>query len=292
LRDRSSPGRLQGQDRRKVQQLIFTEEVSGGVAVVTIDHPPVNLVDGTFVAALIELLDRREADPDVRVLVFRSADRDYFLMHGDVDLIRVLPHTPYEPVTEPHFVATLFDRLSTGRLVTIGLVDGIARGGGCEFLSALDMRFGTSNVLIGQPEVALGLVPGTGGTVRWPRLVGRGRALDILLTARDMNAHEALASGWLDRLVEPSELDEVGIEAARRIAAMSPACVDGIKRIVDQSLGDRHTALVAEADVLAQRMADDEHRIAIGRFLAAGGQTRNGERHRMKEIMAAVIRNP
>jgi hypothetical protein len=73
---------------------------------------------------------------------------------------------------------------------------------------------------------------------------------------------------------------------------MSPACVDGIKRIVDQSLGDRHTALVAEADVLAQRMADDEHRIAIGKFLAAGGQTRSGERDRMKEILAAVIRNP
>jgi enoyl-CoA hydratase/carnithine racemase len=270
----------------------FTEEVSGGVAAVTIDHPPVNLVDGTFVAALIELLDRCETDPDVRVLVFRSADPDYFLMHGDVDLIRALPHTSYELVTEPHFVAALFDRLSTGRLVTIGLVDGIARGGGCEFLSALDVRFGTPNVVIGQPEVVLGLVPSAGGTVRWPRLVGRGRALDVLLTARDMDAHEALASGWLDRLIKPSELDVVGIQAARRIASMSPACIAGIKRVVDQSLGNLRTALVAEADVVAQRMADDEHREAIDRFLAAGGQTRDGERYRMNEILAAVIGNP
>jgi enoyl-CoA hydratase/carnithine racemase len=271
--------------------VIFSEDVAGGVAVVTIDHPPANLVDGTFVAAVSELLDRCETDPDVRVLVFRSADPDYFLMHGDVDLIRGLPHTPYEVVTEPHFVAALFDRLSTGRLVTIGLIDGIARGGGCEFLSALDIRFGTSRVVIGQPEVALGLVPGAGGTVRWPRLVGRGRALDILLTARDMDAYNALVSGWLDRLVKPAELDAVGIEAARRIASMSPACVAGIKRIVDQSLGDLRPALVAEADVVAQRMAHGEHRDAIDRFLAAGGQTRDGERYRMNEILAAVIEN-
>jgi enoyl-CoA hydratase/carnithine racemase len=243
------------------------------------------------VAALVELLDRCEDDPDVRVLVFRSADPDYFLMHGDVDLIRTLPHIPYELVTEPNFVAALFNRLSTGRLVTIGLVDGIARGGGCEFLSALDVRFGTLDAVIGQPEVVLGLVPGAGGTVRWPRLVGRGRALDMLLTARDMDACEALASGWLDRLTEPSELDAVGVEAARRIASMSPACVAGIKRVVNRSMGDLHTALVAEADVLAQRMADDEHRAAIDRFLAAGGQTRDGERYRMSQILAATLEN-
>ena len=117
--------------------MTFTQEVPDGIVVVTIDHPPVNLLDGTFVASLIELLDRCETDRDVRVLIFRSADPDYFLMHGDVDLIRALPHRPYQMVTEPHFVAALFDRLSTGRLVTIGLIDGIARGGGCEFLCSL-----------------------------------------------------------------------------------------------------------------------------------------------------------
>lgn len=156
--------------------------IDAGVATVVIDHPPTNLVDGALIGGLIDLLDALEPDDAVRVVVFTSADADFFLMHGDVNGILAVPEHPHVPATEPNVAAATFQRLTAGRLVTIGVVDGAARGGGCEFLGALDFRIGTPRTVVGQPEVAMGILPGAGGTARWPRLVERSRALDILLT--------------------------------------------------------------------------------------------------------------
>ena len=136
------------------------------------------------------------------MLLFRSADPDFFLMHGDVEAILAMPTGQYAPQTEPNVAAATFERLSAGRLLTIGLLDGAARGGGCEFLSALDLRLGSPRAVIGQPEVAMGILPGAGGSSRWPRLVGRGRALEILLSGRDVEAQEAL-DDRLARLARP-----------------------------------------------------------------------------------------
>jgi len=105
-------------------------EVNAGVALATIDHPPSNLVDGAFFVALLETIAALESDHSVRVLVFRSADPDFCLMHGDVEMLREMA-PPYSPVTEPNIAAATFTSLRTGRLVTVGLIDGIARGGGC-----------------------------------------------------------------------------------------------------------------------------------------------------------------
>ncbi|MCW2547614.1 MAG: putative enoyl-CoA hydratase, partial [Mycobacterium sp.] len=130
---------------------------------------------------------------------------------------------------------------------------------------------------------------GAGGTARWPRLVGRGRALELILTGRDIGAEEAYAIGWLDLLVAHDELDLEGLRLARRIAAMPAGSVAAVKRVVDVSLASIGPALIAENDALTRRLADGEHREAIGRFLAAGGQTRDGERERMTEIVDAMI---
>ena len=265
--------------------------IEAGVATVTIDHPPLNLVDGQFIGELIALLAAVENDPDVRVLLFRSADPDFFLMHGDAAMIAAIPHADYVPQTEPNIAAATFGRLSSGRLVTIGLLGAAARGGGCELLSALDIRVGSQRAVVGQPEVPMAILPGAGGTARWPRLVGRGRALELILTGRDIGAQEAYAIGWLDLMVTHDELDLEGLRLARRIAAMPAGSIAAVKRVVDVSLGGLGPALVAENDALAQRMAAGEQRKAIARFLAAGGQTRDGERERMAEIVDATI-NP
>ena len=82
--------------------------------------------------------------------------------------------------------------------MSIGVLDGAARGGGAEFLAALDLRYGSERAVLGQPEVAMGILPGAGGTARLPHLLGRGRALDVILTGRDVGAEEALRIGWLD----------------------------------------------------------------------------------------------
>jgi enoyl-CoA hydratase/carnithine racemase len=269
--------------------VVLVTEVESGVATVTIDHPPYNLVDGAFIGALVGLLDKLENDPAVRVLVFRSADADFFLMHGDVEQILAIPPGPHNPASEPNAAAALFQRLSKSRLVSIGLLDGAARGGGCEFLSALDLRLGTPRAIVGQPEVAMGILPGAGGTVRWPRLVGRGRALEIMLTGRDVLADEALAIGWLDRLVPALELPTEGQRTARRIASMPAASIGAVKRVVDISLTSPEAALVAESDALGELLASGHHRAPMQAFLAAGGQTREGELHQMNNLVESML---
>ena len=140
--------------------------VEHGMATVTIDHPPTNLVDGTLIGGLTGLLDACDADDSgVRVLVFTSADPDFFLMHGDVEALIAVPGST-DPVSAPNMAAFTFDRLRTSRAVTIAAIDGAARGGGAEFCSAVDLRYGTPRTVLGQPEVPMGILPGAGGTAR------------------------------------------------------------------------------------------------------------------------------
>jgi enoyl-CoA hydratase/carnithine racemase len=261
----------------------------GPVMVVTIDHPPSNLVDGSFLAALADLLGSTEADDTIKVLVFGSADPDFFLMHGDVEAILRFPTGAYEPVTEPNAAASLFERLSRGRLVSIGVVDGAARGGGCEFLTALDIRLGSARTVISQPEVAMGILPGAGGTVRWPRLIGRGRALELLLTGRDVGADEAVAIGWLNALLPSHQLLDTAVELAQRIGAMPAQSIAAIKRVVNVSLTDLHPSLTVESDEFGRLVAEGGHQEPMHRFLAAGGQTRDAETNRMEEVLRATI---
>ena len=260
-------------------------EIDVGVATVTINHPPTNLVDGQFFVALLDTVGRLEADESVQVVVFRSADPDFFLMHGDVHMLRDLA-PPYVPAVEPNIAAATFTRLRTGRLVTIGLLDGIARGGGCELLCGLDLRFGSERSLVGQPEVALGMIAGAGGTVHWSRAVGRGRALDILLTGRDVAADELLAIGWLDRLIPSDELEHTVYAVARRIAAMPGDAVAAVKRVVDAPTDQ---ALVVESNEVARLLSMGTHGARMDRFVAAGGQTRDAEINTMQTILDAVL---
>jgi enoyl-CoA hydratase/carnithine racemase len=264
-------------------------EVEGGVAVVTIDHPPTNLVDGPFIVGLLGLLGDVEADEAVKVLVFRSADPDFFLMHGDVELLVAVPAGEHEAVTVPNVAAATFERLASGRLVSIGILDGAARGGGCEFLSALDFRFGSPRAVIGQPEVPMGILPGAGGTARWPRLVGRSTALEILLTGRDVHASEALRLGWLHRMAPSARMADEAMALARRIARMPAGSIAAVKQVVDASLSGMADALTAESDALARLMAAGAHHDPMRRFLDAGGQTRDGERLRMATIVDAML---
>lgn len=264
-------------------------EVDGGVVVVTIDHPPTNLVDGPLVAGLVGLLDAVEADESAKVLVFRSADPHFFLMHGDVELLVSVAAGPYRPLDAPNPAASAFQRLATSRLVTIGILDGAARGGGCELLSALDFRFGSPRSVIGQPEIAMGILPGAGGTARWPRLVGRSHALDLLLTGRDVDASEALRLGWLHAMAPLDRLHDDAMALAHRIAAMPSASIAAVKQVVDASLTGLDDALLAESDALARLMASGAHRVPMRRFLDAGGQTREGERTRMEAIVDAML---
>jgi enoyl-CoA hydratase/carnithine racemase len=264
-------------------------EVAAGVADVVIDHPPDNLVDGPFIGALSGLLPELEADDRVRVVVFSSADPDFFLMHGDVHGILAIPPGEHVPATEPNVAAALFERLHRSRLVSIGVLDGAARGGGAEFVAALDLRFGSERAVLGQPEVAMGILPGAGGTARLPHLLGRGRALEVILSGRDVRADEALRIGWIDAVHPRGELTDVVGALATRIAAMPPASVVAVKRVVDRSLVSFDDALVAETDAFGALTAGGLHIVPMERFLAAGGQTREAETTRWDAVLDATF---
>jgi len=135
----------------------------------------------------------------------------------------------------------------------------------------------------------MGILPGAGGTVRWSRLVGRARALELLLTGRDIHAQEALALGWLQALVPRERLDEEAASLAARIAHLPAAGIAAVKQVVDAALGAERGALVAESDALERLMAAGQHRAPMRRFLAAGGQTRAGELTGVTALLDAML---
>src|SRR5262245_26429 len=153
-----------------------------GVAWVTIDHPPINLLDLPLMTELFRAIEAVERDDAVRAVVFQSANPEFFIAHADVSLIQTLPSDVPPKADRLGFFHAGVERLRTMPKATIAKIAGIARGGGSELALSCDMRFGAlGRCVLGQPEVALGIIPGGGGTQRLPRLVGRARALEIVL---------------------------------------------------------------------------------------------------------------
>lgn len=253
-------------------------EVEKRVAWVTIDHPPVNLFDITLFLDLGRLVPLLEDDPDVQVIVFRSADPEFFIAHADVNWILTLPETKPEPITEIGPFVALLERLRRMPKISIGAVAGIARGGGSELLLSLDMRFAArGKTRLAQPEVALGIIPGGSGTQRLARLVGRARALEIVLGCGDVDAEEAAAIGYVNRALDEKELMPFVRALAERIATMPPDAVRLAKEAVDCALPPIEPGLLAEGDRFNESVATPEARARMREFLERGGQTREVE---------------
>ena len=268
----------------------FHLRVDRRVGWVMIDHPPKQLVDGGLIGGLIGLLNAVEAanvaDDQVRVLVFESADEDFFLMHGDVEQILAM-QAPSEVPAEPNMAAATFDRCRTIGVATIGMIDGVARGGGSEFLLSLDMRFAGPRTVLGQPEVAMGIIPGASGTQRLARLVGRSQALEIVLSGNDVTAEEAAAIGYVNRVLPSDQLRAHTAQVAHRIAASPPLSIAKAKQAVDAALGPVEPGLLTETQAMMACSATGQHVPLMQRFLDAGGQTRDAERD--PDALAAVI---
>lgn len=257
-------------------------ERGAGIAWATLDHPPMNLLGGELLGALAGLVDALERDDATRVVVFRSADPDFFVAHGDVALIASVPVAPVPDATELNFVHQLFERLRRLPQVTIAQIEGYARGGGSELCLACDMRFAArGKAVFGQPEIALGILPGAGGTARLARLVGRARASEIILGGEDFSAEEAERYGWINRALPPAELADFVARLARRIASFPALTLQEVKRTI-QAVSDATTGddLLTEQRAFDRLMHDPRaERVArMQRFVARGVQTRLGER--------------
>lgn len=262
--------------------------VEDGVATVTIDHPPINLLDAPLIVELDRVGRELEADDAVRVVVLGSADPEFFLAHADVRMIEQLPHG--EPPTAPHGFHRMVERFRTMPKATIGKLEGRARGGGSELLLSLDMRFGAlGRAVLSQPEVALGIIPGGSGTQRLPRLLGRARALEAILGCEDFPADLAERYGWLNRALPPEALGPFVDRLARRIASFPAEAIALAKAAVDAALPPVEPGLVEEARCFDRALGVPEARARMARFLALGGQTREMELD-LEAVLAALAR--
>ena len=208
---------------------------SAGYCRVTFDHPPINTITATTVAELAELVGLIEEDADLNVVVFASANPDYYLAHYDTE------HDPGKTLalgagpTGMHAWLDLLVRLSHAPAVSIAAIRGRARGAGSELALACDLRFASrENALLGQFEVATGLVPGGGPAARLPRLVGRGRALEILLVADDLDGPRAEQYGYVNRAIADDRLDDEVEAIATRLARFDHEAIARTKSSVDR----------------------------------------------------------
>src|SRR6201981_1526964 len=199
------------------------------------DYPPFNIMDAPIFEGTQELCARMDSSPDLRVVVFESANPEFYLAHfdltGKLGNITTAVGRSGLPILMDTFV-----RLTTSPVVSMAKIRGCVRGACSEFVLACDMRFASrENTRLGQPEVGVGVHPGGGGTERLPHLVGRGRALEIILGANGFDGDTAERYGYVNRAIPDAELDGFVDAMARRIASFDRRAIAAAKNLVTQS---------------------------------------------------------
>jgi enoyl-CoA hydratase/carnithine racemase len=257
----------------------LTVAVDGRVATVTVNNPPINLITGELFLELSALSQELADDPELLVVVMKSANPDFFLAHFDVSAILTFP-IDSEPEREDQLsdYHAMGERFRTMDKVTIAQIEGRVGGGGSELVSSFDMRFGVrGKTKINQMEVPLGILPGGCGTQRLPRMVGRNRALEIILAGDDLDAETAERWGYLNRIFEADEIGPYVDALARRIASFPMEAVRLAKQSVDSADKPIEEGLKDEAYLFQKTLRTDGAQANMKRFLEIGGQTREGE---------------
>jgi enoyl-CoA hydratase/carnithine racemase len=249
----------------------------GAVLLAEIAAPPMNLLGPPLVRDLVSLIQQAEADDTTRVLVFKSADPDYFISHVDVTRIGEYREATAK-LTGEASLGLLFRYLSASRLVTIAQVEGRVRGAGSEFVLACDMRFAArEKAIFGQPEVGFGLIPGGGGIQHLVRLMGRGRALEAILSGDDYYADLAERYGWINRALPAKVLGEFVGALAHRIAKFPAAGHLAMKERVNAIALAPAEDFRRDSDLFLERAHSPEAQNRIKDAVPRGFQTRDGE---------------
>lgn len=252
----------------------------GRIVTATVDNPPINLITLALYGELVEVSKELATDANALVFVLKSANPDFFLAHFDVSALLSMP-TDQEPsrhAARENAYHAMCERFRTMNKVTIAQIEGRVGGGGSELAASFDMRFGVKGkTIINQMEVPLGILPGGTGTQRWPRLVGRGRALEAILGGIDIDAETAERWGYLNRALSENEIGPYVEKLSRRIASFPAPAIKLAKEAVDASALGLSEGLVEEAFLFQRLMREPSARRAMAKFLEVGGQTREGE---------------
>ncbi|MEU3183739.1 enoyl-CoA hydratase/isomerase family protein [Streptomyces sp. NPDC006923] len=253
----------------------LTEPIPGYIRA-TIDNPPVNIFDMGVLAALEDVVDVLERRDDVKTVVFESADPDFFIAHFDLlgDTSGFLEERP----NGLHRWPDLTTRIARLPILTIAALRGRARGAGCEFALALDIRFASrEKAILHQPEAGFGAVPGGGALERLPRLIGRSRALELVLGAEEVRADRAELYGLVNRAIPDAEFEATVDAFARRVASFDRPVLALAKRTINERAGipDPHDLSDSQGRFLATtQYAETQQRMSQW---AADGLQQRGE---------------
>ena len=252
--------------------------LNGGVATAVVDAPPINLMTLPLFGEITRFGAEVGDDESVRVVVLKSANPDFFIAHFDVTAILDFPIEKEAERSPANPFHQMCERFRTMPKATIAQIEGRVGGGGCELIQAFDMRFGVvGQTILSQMEVPLGILPGGGGTQRLPRLIGRGRALEMILAGEDLDAETAERWGLLNRALAADEIEPFVDRLARRIASFSSEAIALAKESVNASALPLAEGLIEEAYLFQRSVRTDAAQKRMRRFLEEGGQTRDGE---------------
>ena len=260
------------------QTLEVTQRVS--VVEVTINNPPLNVMTLQLYSDLVEFTEKVEHDDSVKVIIFQSANPDFFIAHFDVEAILEFPtDSPAKRSEKLSDFHLMCERVRTMPKATIAKIAGRAGGGGNEFAASCDMRFGLlEKTIINQMEVALGILPGGTGTQSLPRLIGRGRAMEVCLGCDDLDAKTAESWGYLNRAFNSkSKLDEFITNLADRISSWPIEAISRCKASINNSETSWQDGLVEEAFLFQETLRTKTAQTNMRTALNLGLQTYDGE---------------
>jgi enoyl-CoA hydratase/carnithine racemase len=263
----------------------LTVKRDSGVLFVDMNAPPMNLMGAELVGDLATLIQRAEQDTSTKVIVFKSADPDFFISHVDVTRIKENRAAAAKLGGDPS-IGLMLRHLSTSRLVSIAQIEGRVGGVGSEFILACDMRFAArGSAIFSQFEPSFGVIPGAGGAQHLVRLMGRGRALEVMLSAEDYDADLAERYGWINRALPADEIDEFVSSLARRIARFPVAGQIVVKERVNAFALPSADDIRRDSDLFLEGVRTPEFQSRTEHAMKLGFQTREAEMN-LRQLVA------
>src|SRR5882757_5506475 len=210
------------------QKKVSVDKSVPGYWRVILNNPPINAIDDSMYDEIFDLVEAIESEPSLKIVTFSSANPDFYIAHYSLA-------EPRSRFGKPRWVEAA-TRLAQSSVVSVAVINGRVRGGGCEFVMALDIRFASlEKAIFGQPEVGTGLIPGGGALQRLPLLVGRSRAIEIILGGQDYDAATAERWGWINRAIPEAALDAFVANFVRRVVSFDKQALSAAKSFINAS---------------------------------------------------------
>jgi enoyl-CoA hydratase len=241
-------------------------EKKGPIAIIKLNSPEtLNALNTEFLTEIDGALDQVDEDKSIFVAIITGTEKAFI---AGADIKYMMKLTAVEILEWAQFPGQVISRIEGLRIPVIAAIDGFALGGGCEFCMGCDIRIASTRAKFGQPEVSLGIIPGSGGTQRLPRLVGEGRAKELVYTGKIINAQEAERIGLVNKVVPPESLLDEAMAMAEQICAHAQIAVQQCKRAINAGMqADLKTALDLELQAFSICSSTEDKQIGMGAFI-------------------------